>query len=117
MPALLKHQSRSGFLFFTTWLVHSCVDGKISSAHNPTICPVKGSDANVENVHKVTAEKTSGEDKVSILINLIEKARVKKHQNSAEETVAVIWDGASDSHWISKTFAEKLPQKNRKRWL
>ena len=111
-----SHESDRCFLSPSTpWLSHSCAGGQTSSAHNPSICPHKAPQGNIENVHKVTAEQAESMKKGTLPINLVETAHIKKHQNSVDETVAVIWDSCSDSHWVSKSYAQSLPQKTKKK--
>ena len=99
----------------TPWLAHTCAGGQTSSSHNPSICPHKGQPASVENVNQVKTEQVEKMKSETLPINLVETASIRRHKNSADEKVQIVWDSCSDSHWVSKGFAEKLPQKTKKR--
>ena len=69
----------------------------------------------MENVNQVKTEQVEEMKSETLPINLVETASIRRHKNSADEKVQIVWDSCSDSHWVSKSFAEKLPQKTKKK--
>ena len=98
----------------TPWLLHECGDSS-SKDHNPVACPFKPTTP--ENSNKVSDEKNfkSKKTRSKTIVNIMESMMCKKGDKDGEEQINVVFDGCSDSHWCSESFAATLPQETKKK--
>ena len=113
------HQAPACRAATASWLYHECAKGQPNRTHNPWACPHRRvvSDQGRQTCNRVqTFSPSPTPPTAQQALHLMESIQVKPSSDASHTIDTIVsFDGASDSNWVSKEFAARLPKRARRR--